>query len=116
MSILMLNPVILPSSRKVVDRFVFLPLDVSPLHVHPQAGPRHSPLQQEEVVDRLVFLSLDVSPHHVHLHAGPCHSPLQQEGCRQGRISALDVSPHHVHPHAGPRHSPLQQEGSYFCC
>jgi hypothetical protein len=43
----MLDPVILPSSRKVVDRFVFLLLDVSPHHVHPHAGPRHSPLQQE---------------------------------------------------------------------
>jgi hypothetical protein len=36
MSILMLDPVTLPSSRKVVDRFVFLPLDVSPHHVLPQ--------------------------------------------------------------------------------
>jgi hypothetical protein len=131
MSILMLDPVILPSSRKVVDRFVFLPLDVSPHHVHPHAGPVILP-SSRKVVDRFVFLPLDVSHHHVHPHARTRHSPLQQEGCRQVRISAarclsimsilmldpvilpssrkvvdrfvflLDVSPHHVYPHAGP--------------
>jgi hypothetical protein len=60
-SILMLDPVILPSSRKVVDRFVFLLLDVSPHHVHPNAGLRHSP-SSRKVVDRFIFMPLDGSP------------------------------------------------------